>query len=82
MHELLIGRQGETLFDLCQIKESVIFATHQPGDPLCWLLSISVPHSSAHESCLGAFSLPSTYERGGMKGSCLTIFFLILERIC
>src|SRR6266699_792226 len=33
MHELLIGRQGETGFDLCQIKEPVIFATHQPGDP-------------------------------------------------
>src|SRR2546427_7777207 len=31
-HELFIGRQGETLFDLCKIKESVICATHQPGD--------------------------------------------------
>jgi hypothetical protein len=33
MHELLIGRQGQTCFDRCQIKQSVIFAAHQPGDP-------------------------------------------------
>ena len=33
MHELLIGGQGEALFDRCQIKQPVIFATHQPGDP-------------------------------------------------
>src|SRR5258708_4027461 len=32
MHKLLIGGQGETRFDLCEIKESVIFATHQPRD--------------------------------------------------
>src|SRR6266567_9035004 len=32
MHELLIGRQSETLFDRCELKQSVIFATHQPGD--------------------------------------------------
>jgi len=48
-----------------------------PGGWLCWLLSISVPHSSAHESCSDAFSLPSKYEIGGMKVSCSTIFFLI-----
>ncbi len=33
MHELLIGGQGQALFDRGQIKESVILATHQPGDP-------------------------------------------------
>ena len=32
MHKLFISRQGETPFDRCQIKESVIFAAHQPGD--------------------------------------------------
>src|SRR5258706_1760865 len=32
MDELLISRQGETLFDRYEIKKSVIFATHQPGD--------------------------------------------------
>src|SRR5712692_7180762 len=32
MHELLIGRQVEMRFDLCEIKEPVIFATHQPRD--------------------------------------------------
>jgi len=46
-----------------------------------WLLSISVPNSSAHESSIGSFSLPSEYEIGGIQGSCLSIFCLILERI-
>jgi|GEM_PF-5174202 len=33
MHELLISRQGETLFDLCELQEPVIFATHRLTDP-------------------------------------------------
>ena len=49
---------------------------------LCWLLSISVPKKSAMDGFTGSFSWQSTHQIGGVKVSCLAVYFLILERIC
>jgi hypothetical protein len=49
---------------------------------LCWLLSISVPQKNAHDGTIGSFSMQSTHQIGGVKVSCITVYFLIVERIC
>src|SRR6266700_2026373 len=33
--ELLIGGQGETLLDLSQIQQCIVFAAHHEADPCC-----------------------------------------------
>ena len=48
---------------------------------LCWLLSISVPKKSAKDGSTGSFSWQSTHQIGGVKVSCMAVYFLILERI-
>jgi IS5 family transposase len=49
---------------------------------LCWLLSISVLNTSAHDGSPGSFSLLFMYEIDGVTVSCMIFSFLILERIC
>jgi predicted ATPase len=48
---------------------------------LYWLLSISVPKKSAHDDSAGSFSLHYSHQIGGVKVSCMTVSFLILEQI-
>jgi len=37
---------------------------------------------SAHVGSTGSFSLLSSHQISGVKVSCMTVYFLIMERIC
>jgi len=49
---------------------------------LCWLLSISVLKKSAHVDSTGSFSLLSPHQIDDVRVSRMTVYFLIVERIC
>jgi hypothetical protein len=49
---------------------------------LCWLLSISVLKKSAHVDSPGSLSLLSPHQRDDVRVSRMTVYFLIVERIC
>jgi hypothetical protein len=49
---------------------------------LCWLFSISVLKKSCNDGSTDSFSLLSTHQIDDVRISRMTVYFLLLERIC